>query len=344
MRRFFVICGAIGAAACVVLQACGDDDVVTTKADAGSPNPPVDSGGAPDAPPGDAGRDSGGNTFTVPAGGGSFDFAGQSMKITFVFPASAAGKTITFALGTATDTGFPSATFSDVIKLAPNGERFSDPILVKPEKKELVGAVLTFAESPAKTPASAAEYSKTAGGYEVRHFTALVIAPPGKVCDSEGFSDTPASGRCSAAGAATTFRALTCKGYSYCVVSTGSCCVDPAVDSGTGCTVANQIYNIGFNPSDSNGGQYPYCDGDAGDWDGGDAGCAGPMGLSWSTDGGCAGQNTCALDYNMGCNGTTCTCTRGGNTVTGTFAQGTACDNSATIRTAYVQKCNYPPR
>ena len=255
----------------VVLKACGDDEVVATR-DAG-----VDASGpiapAPDSTtPPDAGVDSSsGQTFTVPAGGGSVDVQGQSMKITLVFPASAAGKAITLALGTAADTGFPTGTFSDVIKLGPTGERFADPILVKPEKKALVDAVLTFTQGGAKAPSSPALYNATAGGYEVRHFTALVIVPPGKVCDSEGMNDTPLSARC--AGDASTFRQVTCKGSSYCVISSGSCCIDPAVDSGTGCTVEQQLHAVTQQPSDSNGGQYPSCDGDARDWDGGDAGC-----------------------------------------------------------------------
>jgi hypothetical protein len=44
----------------------------------------------------------------------------------------------------------------------------------------------------------------SAGGYEARHVTALDIVPPGKVCDSEGSTDTPASARCSGAGGAST--------------------------------------------------------------------------------------------------------------------------------------------
>ncbi len=327
--------------ALVGLQACGDDEVLRATPDASTDTAPVPvpaDTGPPDMK--DGGVDSGVQTFTVPSGGGSIDVQGQSMKITFAFPASAAGKAITIALGAAADTGFPAGTFSDVIKLGPSGERFADPILVKPEKPNRVGSVLTFAQSGMKGPASAALYNASTGSYEMRHFTALVIAPPGKTCDSEGATDSPDSGRCPAD--ASTFRQLTCKGFSYCVVSSGSCCIDPAVDSGPGCLVEQQVYSVSHQPYGSNGGQNPWCDGDAGDWDGGDAGCAGGLGLTWTANGGCVAGRSCASNYDMSCNGTTCTCTKGGNVVTGTFAQGTTCDDSVTIRTSYVQGCNYP--
>ena len=125
-------------------------------------------------------------------------------------------------------------------------------------------------------------------------------------------------------------------------------CVDPAVDSGTSCTLEQQKYDTTYTPTDSNGGANPWCDVDAGDWDGGsDAGCSGGGGpsFSFSASGGCRVANDCSSagngGYVMTCDGTTCACTTG-PTATGTFAQGTSCDTGTTMRTAFVQKCTFP--
>lgn len=335
------------------LQACGDDAVTGGTPDAGTDSPAqpvVDGGPGPSVDASEAAVDSstsGVTTFTIPAAGGSVDVPSAAGKITFTFPASAAGKTITLQQGAATAVGWTAADFLDVIKMGPDGTRFADAVLVKLEKKDQVGAVLSFAESGMKGPASPLFWNVAAGAFELRHFTALAISPPGKICDSQGYQDNPASMRCNDAGTATTFRLITCKGFSYCLLSAGACCVDPAVDSGTGCTVEQQKYGISYTPTDGNGGAYPWCDVDAGDWDGGAAGCAGGGGPSFSfgANGGCRVGNDCTTagvgGYVTACDGATCTCTNG-PTQTGTFAQAAACDTGATMRTAFVQKCDFP--
>jgi hypothetical protein len=341
-----VIGGAV-----LALQACGDDDnAARPTPDAGTEapaQPPVDGGPGPSADASEAAVDGsvpGVTSFTIPAAGGSVDVPSAAGKITFTFPASAAGKTITLQQGAATAIGWTAAQFLDVIKLGPDGARFADPVLVKIEKKDQVGAVLSFAESGAKGPASPLFWNATAGAFELRHFTALVISPPGKVCDSQGYQDNPASARCDDAGTATTFRAISCKGYSYCLLSAGYCCVDPAVDSGTGCSIEQQKYRVGYTPTGSNGGANPWCDVDAGDWDGGPAGCGGPS-FDFTPNGGCKVANDCSTagagGYVMTCDGTTCMCTNGA-TATGSFPQAASCDTGIAMRTAFVQKCDFP--
>ena len=173
------------------------------------------------------------------------------------------------------------------------------------------------------------------------------------MCESQGYGDTPASARCNLSdggvGPASTFRQVTCKGYNFCAIISAACCVDPTVDSGTTCSVEQQKYGITFTPSGSNGGQYPYCDVDAGDWDGGadaGSGCSG-LGLTYvanTQNTGCSVVRDCGPVYRMDCDGTTCTCATASPQATlGTFPQTAACDTSVAMKAAYVQKCNFPP-
>ncbi len=344
----------------LVLDACSSDDVASNAPSNDGGTGGSDSAAPPtpgnDASPGDGGApgDGGGTvqSFTVPAGGGSIDVSGKSMKLTFQFPASAAGKTITFEPKAATDIGWPAGQFAEVIKLGPDGERFADPILVKPENPKLVSALLSFADGTGKGAASPVPLSADGKAFEVRHFSSLVVVSAGRLCDSEGYNDTPDAAYCATAVAGhTTQRVTTCKGYSYCLNVSLTCCVDPTSDAG-GCTWADAPLLGTQTPTDSNGGQYPYCEGDAGDWDGGASGCLNPKPAYAFKDAGCStiryecpdGQGAFNYRYEMQCNGATCQCQYAGpNPVNGpSFAQGATCDNTATMRTAYVQKCNYP--
>lgn len=338
---------AVGATA--GLQACSDDENVASPGDAGFDSAAtVDTG----APPADGGTDSGVaiTTFAVPAGGGSIDIPSAAGKITFTFPASAGGKTITFAPSSAAAIGWAADQFVDAIKMGPDGTRFTDPVVVKIEKKDLVGMVLTFGDAAQKGLPSPLTYDATAGGFELLHFTTLVIVPPGKMCDSQGSNDTAASGRCADAGAATTFRTVTCKGYNFCMTVNAACCVDPSVDSGATCSTEQQLYGITYTPTEStNGGQYPYCEVDAGNWDGGpDAGqgCTSPayFGYTLNTqNAGCSLVRDCGPIYRLDCNGTTCSCMTQNPQNPGTpFPQDGVCDTAATMKSAYVQRCNFP--
>jgi hypothetical protein len=121
--------------------------------------------------------------------------------------------------------------------------------------------------------------------------------------------------------------------------------VDPAVDSGAGCTWEDWPLRGTYQPTDSNGGQYPYCEADAGEWDGGVSACNGAQPApfySWQNDGiGCTMLRDCSTLFRMQCDGGSCDCSTQGAT-TGTFAQGSVCDNTAAMRAGYVQNCNYP--
>ncbi len=331
----------------LALGACSDDEKVgaSETADASPGDARVtdsDSGPGQTVDASDGSVDTSGLvTFTIPAAGGSVNVQGGATALAFTFPASAAGKTITLKPGSATDIGWPAGQFADVIEMGPDGERFADPIIVRPAKKELVAALLSFSETGmSKGPASPLPLNAAGDGFELRHFTSLVIVPPGKLCDSEGHSDTPDAGKCGDAGSATTLRQITCKGYSYCVLIEGACCVDPSVDSGTGCSLEQQRFGVSYKPTDSNGGSQPHCEVDAGDWDGGPTNCQGNLNYAFAANGGCSVTRDCGPFYSMTCNGTTCTCQKGAQSAT--FTQTAACDTTATMRTAYVQKCNFP--
>jgi hypothetical protein len=342
MRR--VILGVMLAAATAagLVQACADDEIpLGPKPDAGisPPEPP------PNPPATDGGTD-GGTTYTVPAGGGSVDFKGRGGTITFVFPASAAGKMVTLASADPDKLGFLGA-FSDAITLGPDATHFTDPVIVKPSNKAIVGLMLSFAGSPtAKSPASPLYPTAAGDGFELRHFSTLVIVPPDKVCDSQSQTDTPAEPTCAdAGGGATALRAVGCKGFNFCLTIAASCCVDPSIDGGTGCSLSSRLLKVDYQLSDSNAGQYPYCDLDGGDWDGGDAGCAAKPAVGFTGDGGCTVSRTCAgtgATYQLDCDSSTCGCTGGSGTPT--FQQATTCDTGSNIEAAFAQKCNYPTR
>lgn len=351
-RRWWIVSLVLGSAAgLLVLNACSTEDA---GAAAGS-DASTDSGAGGNSD-GGTGSDSStlddaGKTktvsFTVPSGGGSIDVQGNAMKMSFTFPASAAGKAITFTPGAPTDIGWPAGQFAEVIKMEPDGERFVDPIVVKPEKPALVSAVLSFSNSSSKSPASPVPLNADGSGFELRHFSTLVVVSAGRLCDSEGYNDVPGDPFCAgASGGRTSARTTTCKGYSYCLNVSVKCCVEPGRDGG-GCTWADRPLQGTQTPTDSNGGQYPYCDGTAGDWDGGDSGCGNPKANYYfrNTVGCVVGRYECGNRYyEMSCDGGACGCVdQGPAPVPGaTFAQGATCDHTAAMRTAFVQKCNYP--
>lgn len=344
--------GALGVGG-LVLQGCtGDDTTVEPKKDSGTdatvppppPPPPPNEGG----PGGDAG-DAGPTTinYTVPSGGGSVDVQGTTQVIRLTFPASAGGVNVTISVSDPTAIGWGAGQFTDVLKLGPAGTRFADPVVVRPTSKSSL--LFTFPDGTTKAPGEPVPYSATANGYLLKHFSALVLAPPGKYCDNEIYNDTPNSGRCDLDSGFTTFRQLQCQGWNFCMIINGACCVGadagPPPDGGTGCTTDNQRYAFGYYPTENtNGGQYPYCAFDAGDWDGGDAGCnPGTTSYDYQGDGGCGVYRQCGPGYSLTCGGGTCTCRLGGQDA-GSFAQGTTtCDNLAGMKTAYVQGCNFPP-
>lgn len=362
---------ACAAAGALFVEAC-DDSVEADKvaADSGAADSTADTATTPTAdtgtPASDAGADApavGAINFTVPAGGGNVDVNAGGVKLTFTFPASAAGKNIVLTPTDAAGVGWTGAPFLGVVKLEPAGERFANPIVIKPGTKGAVGTMLAFPNSTAQGPASPLKITSTGDGFELTHFTALALLPPDKVCDSQGHQDTPCSSRCSsdtlalddagvcrgsdggvAAAGSTTFRQVTCKGYTYCVIVNGSCCVDPSVDSGTACTLENQKYGISYTPSGNNG-SINYCEGNVTSlWDGGDAGCGqAKPNYSFGANGACSAILDCGPIYRLDCDGTNCTCkwqnADGGTT---TFQQADTCDTTATMKKAYAEKCAYP--
>jgi len=278
-------------------------------------------------------------SFTVPTGGGSVDVSTAAGTLSFGFPASAAGKNITFAPSTAASVGLTAAQALAVVKMSPEGERFADPIVLKLSNAS-TGPLYTMPESATKVPGSYVAYNKAVSGYLVYHFSTLVIAPSGEMCEAPVVQDTPDSGRCTN-GSASTQRVVTCPSTPACISTQVSCCYDPSTDAGSGCPTAP--FSTTFAPTEStHGGREPQCtvsvSGDSG------VQCSGSLGYTYAEANGCEVNLSCGdLTFYLKCDGSTCNCqTFPSGTVTKSFSQGASCDNVGTMKRAYVDSCGYP--
>ncbi|HEY1533539.1 MAG TPA: hypothetical protein VGF76_05960, partial [Polyangiaceae bacterium] len=192
---------------------------------------------------------------TIPAGGGNVPVALPSGQVvTFVFPASAAGKSVTLTPTDSTAIGWPAGQFSDVIKMEPNGTTFADPVVIKLASKDLL--VLDFSSSGARGPGEGLALNAAGDGLLLKHFSTLAVVPTGKSCDSaSGWNGTPNSASCESAGAATTSMDFGCKGYNFCEIIMAHCCVVPGA---TTCQEGDANVTVTYTESDGNG-SHPYC-------------------------------------------------------------------------------------
>ncbi|HTM45806.1 MAG TPA: hypothetical protein VL137_12680, partial [Polyangiaceae bacterium] len=175
-------------------------------------------------------------------------------------------------VGAATDIGWAAGDFSTVIKMEPDGTVFADPVIVTSSTGELLA--LNLPSSATQSKPELLPLASNGAGLELSHFSYLAFVPAINWCESSGWSDTPNSPQCSNAGAATTLRSFGCKNYRFCSIITASCCVEPGDASAAatdGCSLSSAQLGYSFITTDSNGGQYPYCDTPT-DGGGGDAG------------------------------------------------------------------------
>lgn len=212
----------------------------------------------------------GSDTITVPVSGGSFDVPEDGAEVTYetgsttltmTFPSSAKGETITISPATAEDVGWPDGTFADVVKLEPDGLTLADPVLTVPEN----GHVLMFLTDTGGSKSSFEPLPLSADGtaFELSHFSALVLVPPGKSCDSTSGWAAEADDRgCKAYETeATTKLSYGCKGYNFCTLIFASCCVTPATaEQRQDCRVGDPQLYIEMIPSGDNGSE-PWCAG-----------------------------------------------------------------------------------
>ena len=190
----------------------------------------------------------------------------------------------------------------------------------------------------AKLPGSSIAYNKAVSGYLIYHFSRLVIAPSGDLCEAPVVVDTPSSGRCTT-GSATTQRTVTCPSTPACISTAVSCCFDPSTDAGTSCPTTP--FSSTLSPTEStHGGREPQCPVTTEKSDGGT--CAGSFIYSYAEANGCEVALSCNdSTFYLKCDGTTCTC-QIGQTAGKSFAQGNACDHVGTMKKTYVEACSYP--
>lgn len=222
----------------------------------------------------DAGKDSGPGTDDDAGGGSSakqsfklsakdlsFEYVTESgMTLTFEFPASAAGKTITVEAvdPKSVKWGNPDlkTAFSDVIELGPDGTKFSTPVKITPSNDSLFAFNFADTESVPEPLALSGDKKSLL----LTHFSTLVFVDPSHLCDSVGgWSDTPDVQGCS--GDTNVFRNFNAKCYRYCYTINAGCCVDPSKtsDANDGCELDSANAYVLYLRSGTNGGDYPYC-------------------------------------------------------------------------------------
>ena len=168
----------------------------------------------------------GGVTYSVPEGGGSVDVKTASGNVlTFEFPASAAGKTLTLTPSTATSIGW-GKQFDDVIRMEPDGTQFADPVRVKPSKKNLL--LLSFPNQASKSAGEGLPLAASGDALELSHFSTLVVVPPGSSCNTNsGWEVINGAVECQAFGAKSTYVGFGCTDHAYCLKINAHCCALP---------------------------------------------------------------------------------------------------------------------
>jgi len=215
--------------------------------------------------------------------------------LVFDFPASAAGVSVTLTPTTASSIGWPVGKFEDVIQMEPAGTTFADPVTLRPSSKDVL--VLDFPSTAIKSKPEPLELNATGDGVLLKHFSTLVIVPPGVSCDSQsGWQATPNAAECGSFGANTTRVTFACTSPVYCLDITAQCCA-PA--GATECKLGDPALALAFSPAGA--GQYAYCGA-------GDAGTGGSGGSGGTTSTG----GTAGVAGSGGSGGTTSTGGSGG--------------------------------
>ncbi len=289
-------------------------------------------------------------TFEIPAAGGEVQVATASGNIiSFDFPASAGGQTVTLTPDTSASVGWTDGRFVDVIKMEPDGATFDDPVAIRLSSNDLL--LFDFDSSGAKSPADGLALSAGGDALLLEHFSTLVVVPAGVSCDStSGWIETADGQGCADMGANTSRMDFTCKAYSYCLLISASCCAAPG---STECKLGDPALTLTYTPTDTSGVQNAYCDRGSGSGGAGGAGGSGgaagagnpPNGsigcFQTGTEASPTGAGTCADPYviSLGSNGAVAshTATTGSATWDGTQNGGgaSACAGTPTRSDIY---------
>ncbi len=176
-----------------------------------------------------------GVTYTVPSGGGSVDVKMPSGNVlTFTFPASAAGKTVTLTPAASLQ-GLVGKELKDILRMEPEGTTFVDPVVVRPSQGDML--LMDFGAAGATAPGEILALSPERGGFLLNHFSTLGVVFPQLFCNSGGWTTTPGSARCAGFGAAANEAKIKCDSNAFCFSWELSCCKTTATE---GCSLYDQ--------------------------------------------------------------------------------------------------------
>lgn len=198
-------------------------------------------------------------SFTVPPGGGQVAITLRSgNEITFDFPANASGKAIELVPRTSADIGWSDGRFTDVIELLPKGLTFTQPVVLRSKKNDLMVLHVSDANG-AKSAPELLPLAPNGEGVQLSHFSAIAFIPPSSSCDTgNGWHAQAAAGTCQDAGEATTALTFQCDALAYCFKVTASCCVNPE-RAADGCRIGDQHLTYVLEPAGVAAAPYPWC-------------------------------------------------------------------------------------
>ncbi len=197
-------------------------------------------------------------SYTVPKAGGSVRVVGKTgMIVDFEFPKTASGKAIVLTPVAASDIGWPTTQFAEVIKLEPDGSTFKDPIVVRPSTQDVI--VLDFHSVAQKSGGDGLPLNASGDGVLLSHFSTLAVVPTQSSCGkTSGWvigSAAQGSAKCKNP-AFPRYISYSCSDTPYCVSIDADCCA-PA--SATACQLGDVPLSLSYSPAAA-GGSYPYCD------------------------------------------------------------------------------------
>lgn len=208
-------------------------------------------------------------SFTVPPGGGQVAVTLQSgNEVTFDFPANASGKAIELVPRTSADIGWTDGRFTDVVELLPKGMSFTQPVVLRSRKNDLM--VLHVKDTGGvKSSPELLPLASNGQGLQLSHFSAIAFIPPSSSCDTgNGWRAQATATACQDTGAATTALTFQCDALAYCFKVSASCCVSP--DRATdGCRIGDQRLTYVLEPAGTAAAAYPWCPAASGSGGGG---------------------------------------------------------------------------
>jgi hypothetical protein len=182
---------------------------------------------------GAGGSGDGGDSFVVGPNGTTHTLTlPNGQALTFAFPASAAGQTITLRLADDGDYGV-EGEHPNLVEMLPHGLAFDPPVLVTPDWSGAVPVLRTFADAAgAKTPELLAIASDKKA-FELPHFSLLSVNAIDYNCPFPGTKVAGISTLCKATQNEVTFY---CDNTTLCLAIEAHCCTDIVGNPNMACT------------------------------------------------------------------------------------------------------------